>query len=67
MSSPPSGRTAHDYDAWAPSYDTDQNATRDLDAIVLRQAALAIEGRDVLELGAGTGKNPCGWPRQQKA
>jgi ubiquinone/menaquinone biosynthesis C-methylase UbiE len=51
-------RIAQDYDRWAASYDTDLNATRDLDAIVLRrQTALAIEGRDVLELGAGTGKN----------
>jgi ubiquinone/menaquinone biosynthesis C-methylase UbiE len=45
------------YDRWAESYDRVQNATRDLDASVVRSAGLAIEGAEVLELGAGTGKN----------
>lgn len=45
------------YDRWAASYDADKNATRDLDAIVVRRAPLAIANRDVLELGSGTGKN----------
>ncbi|MEJ7812473.1 MAG: class I SAM-dependent methyltransferase [Gemmatimonadaceae bacterium] len=45
------------YDRWAASYDTDSNATRDLDAEVLRRAPLAIGGRDVLEIGCGTGKH----------
>ena len=45
------------YDRWADSYDRDRNATRDLDAEVLRTAGLDIARRDVLELGAGTGKN----------
>jgi ubiquinone/menaquinone biosynthesis C-methylase UbiE len=45
------------YDRWAARYDTDQNVTRDLDATVLRRSSLRIRGRNVLELGAGTGKN----------
>ena len=45
------------YDRWAASYDEDRNATRDLDALVLRRAPLPLKGRDVLELGCGTGKN----------
>jgi malonyl-CoA O-methyltransferase len=45
------------YDRWAATYDTDQNATRDLDALVLRASGLTLDGRDVLEVGCGTGKN----------
>ncbi len=45
------------YAAWAESYDTSENRTRDLDALVLRQHELDIAGRDVLEIGCGTGKN----------
>jgi malonyl-CoA O-methyltransferase len=45
------------YDRWAASYDADRNATRDLDAHVVRRSSIDIAGRDVLELGCGTGKN----------
>ncbi len=45
------------YDRWAASYDADENATRDLDALVVRRALLGVDGADVLELGCGTGKN----------
>lgn len=45
------------YDRWAASYDDDKNATRDLDATVVRRTPLAIRDRDVLEIGSGTGKN----------
>jgi malonyl-CoA O-methyltransferase len=45
------------YDRWAASYDDDRNATRDLDASVVRDAGLDLAGLDVLELGSGTGKN----------
>jgi ubiquinone/menaquinone biosynthesis C-methylase UbiE len=45
------------YDRWSASYDADKNATRDLDATVVRRAPLDLAGRDVLELGSGTGKN----------
>jgi malonyl-CoA O-methyltransferase len=47
---------AEAYDAWAPVYDSDANATRDLDAAVVRGLGLDATG-DVLELGCGTGKN----------
>lgn len=45
------------YAAWAKSYDSSENRTRDLDALVLRQHELDISGRAVLEIGCGTGKN----------
>ena len=45
------------YDRWSRQYDDDQNATRDLDAFVLRQAPLHLAGARVLEVGCGTGKN----------
>jgi malonyl-CoA O-methyltransferase len=45
------------YDAWARDYDTDENRTRDLDAAVLRGHVFDLDGRDVLEVGCGTGKN----------
>ena len=51
---------ARAYDRWSRTYDTDANTTRDLDAEVLRRSSLPIDGRDVLELGCGTGKNT-GW------
>lgn len=53
----PSDAVSRAYDAWSARYDADANATRDLDALVVRQARLPIAGRDVVELGAGTGKN----------
>jgi malonyl-CoA O-methyltransferase len=55
MPDPRSVSTA--YDRWAASYDADRNLTRDLDARVLREAGLDVAGRDVVELGCGTGKN----------
>lgn len=45
------------YDRWAVRYDDDRNRTRDLAASVLRQADLALTGRDVIEIGCGTGFN----------
>lgn len=55
----PSG--AHDvaaaYNRWSAQYDSDSNTTRDLDAEILRKHAPDATGKDVLELGCGTGKN----------
>lgn len=48
---------ARAYDSWADSYDVDRNATRDLDAAVMRHGLFDVRGRDVLEVGCGTGKN----------
>lgn len=45
------------YDRWSGSYDTVENATRDLAAEVLRRQDLGLEGAAVLELGCGTGLN----------
>ena len=45
------------YDRWAASYDVDRNATRDLDAAVVRRVPLVLADHTVLELGCGTGKN----------
>ena len=48
---------AQAYDRWSRRYDDDHNATRDLDARVVRQSPLRVAGARVLELGCGTGKN----------
>jgi malonyl-CoA O-methyltransferase len=45
------------YDRWSQTYDTQQNPTRDLDAVVLRQIVPVLDGLTVVEAGAGTGKN----------
>ncbi|HJQ71196.1 MAG TPA: class I SAM-dependent methyltransferase [Blastocatellia bacterium] len=45
------------YDRWADTYDTDLNRTRELAAAVLRQSDLELAGRDVVEIGCGTGRN----------
>lgn len=45
------------YDQWAPTYETSENATRDLAATVLRQCPLPLHDRDVLEIGCDTGFN----------
>jgi malonyl-CoA O-methyltransferase len=45
------------YDAWASQYDHDENATRDLNAEVLREQTVFSTDDDVLEIGCGTGLN----------
>jgi len=45
------------YDQWARTYETVENATRDLAATVLRYYPLPMHDRDVLETGCGTGFN----------
>ena len=52
------------YDSWSASYDADPNRTRDLAYRVLRGAGLELAGRQVLELGCGTGGNT-GWLAEQ--
>jgi malonyl-CoA O-methyltransferase len=54
---PPPDRSVRDaYDAWAGQYD-DENATRDLNATVLREHEFLRADDAVLELGCGTGLN----------
>jgi RimJ/RimL family protein N-acetyltransferase/ubiquinone/menaquinone biosynthesis C-methylase UbiE len=48
---------AASYNRWAVTYDTDPNRTRELAAAALRQSDLKIVGRDVIEIGCGTGRN----------
>lgn len=45
------------YDAWASTYDSDENRTRDLDAQVVQQELGTRQFGTILELGCGTGKN----------
>ncbi len=45
------------YDEWAATYDSNPNQTRDLAAQVLRRAGLNLTGRQILEVGCGTGRN----------
>lgn len=51
------GDVSQAYDRWASQYDSQANATPDLDAQVVRAAPLNVSGSDVVELGCGTGKN----------
>lgn len=45
------------YNNWASQYDTNNNKTRDLEAIALREILSTISFDTVLEVGCGTGKN----------
>lgn len=45
------------YNTWAEQYDTNNNKTRDLEAIALRKTLAGILFDTVLEVGCGTGKN----------
>jgi ubiquinone/menaquinone biosynthesis C-methylase UbiE len=54
---PPHVAAAGHYDRGSQAYDDDANVTRELNARILRERALEIKARDVLELGCGTGKN----------
>lgn len=49
--------TQSHYDLWSSQYDTNANKTRDLEAICVRKLLEQIPFRNVLEIGAGTGKN----------
>lgn len=45
------------YDRWAENYESAPNRTRELAAEVLREHGPAAGGRDVVEVGCGTGYN----------
>lgn len=45
------------YNIWADQYDTNQNKTRDLEGIALRDVLHDITFENCLEVGCGTGKN----------
>ena len=45
------------YKIWSEQYDTNENKTRDLEAISLRETLSVIQFIDCLEIGCGTGKN----------
>lgn len=45
------------YNDWAETYDAVQNVTRDLAATALRQIKINLDGRRVIEVGCGTGRN----------
>lgn len=45
------------YDRWASQYDTNENKTRDLEAVALSAMLKEFQFRHCLELGCGTGKN----------
>ncbi len=49
--------TQEAYNAWAFQYDMNDNKTRDLEAIALRNELIDLPFETVLEVGCGTGKN----------
>ncbi len=51
------GEIASAYDSWSERYDAQENATRDLDGVVLRRLLIDTSGLTVVECGCGTGKN----------
>lgn len=53
----PPDEVAAAYNVWADVYDSQANATRDLDARTLQEQEPSLFRGDVLEIGCGTGKN----------
>jgi len=45
------------YNNWAEIYDSNENKTRDLEAVALRKVLTGFQFEDILEIGCGTGKN----------
>ncbi|MEO8357649.1 MAG: class I SAM-dependent methyltransferase [Chloroflexota bacterium] len=45
------------YNAWADTYDSDENLTRDLDQKVMQDSLAGLHFGSILEIGCGTGKN----------
>jgi ubiquinone/menaquinone biosynthesis C-methylase UbiE len=57
LNSNPADKIASAYNGWSRTYETVANPTRDLAAAALRQHALDLPNREVLEIGCGTGLN----------
>ncbi|MGH9873439.1 MAG: class I SAM-dependent methyltransferase [Pyrinomonadaceae bacterium] len=57
MTEPEQSEIATAYNDWAETYDTVENRTRDLAAEALRRADLNLDGRRIVEVGCGTGRN----------
>jgi len=49
--------TQQAYNEWSQQYDTNDNKTRDLEALAIRDVLQQISFKSVLEIGCGTGKN----------
>ena len=49
--------TRQAYNSWASRYDSNDNKTRDLEALALRESLAGISFDSCLEIGCGTGKN----------
>jgi ubiquinone/menaquinone biosynthesis C-methylase UbiE len=49
--------TKQAYNNWASQYDSNDNKTRDLEAVALRETLSGIVFEHCLEIGCGTGKN----------
>lgn len=49
--------TKQAYNNWASQYDANNNKTRDVEAVALRDTLNHVPFSDVLEIGCGTGKN----------
>jgi ubiquinone/menaquinone biosynthesis C-methylase UbiE len=45
------------YNEWAQQYDANENKTRDLEALALKEMLASLDFDHCLELGCGTGKN----------
>jgi ubiquinone/menaquinone biosynthesis C-methylase UbiE len=45
------------YDSWSSQYDTNDNRTRDMEALALQETLAHIHFETCLEIGCGTGKN----------
>lgn len=45
------------YNSWASQYDTNENKTRDMEAVALRETLDPLSFDNCLEIGCGTGKN----------
>ncbi len=48
---------ANAYNSWSSQYDTNENKTRDLEALSLQKILVGKSFKHCLEIGCGTGKN----------